>query len=271
MRVSGQIGFVSISSFVSKVFDFRRIIAGSLTLVLLGSCHGSSSSTERANPTGSSLVDAPALVVDLRKIGWEPPQFESNRQFFKDVGIAKLESQDKKTRIFFLGEDVIVAYHTKQEGKDWRTAPRLLEAFFIRATDGSLLSTKTWPASIRKSGNDLRDSESRLLPVYDGNFLVFANGAMSLYAVDLELRKQRKLEPDTQTALWGSQSITDGREVFLRHESTSERGVTYYWLSANDLEVNYQVPGYRDTDFQVQGLVRAGEKSVSLCPRRAFA
>jgi hypothetical protein len=219
-----------------------------------------------ANAAPVSAPKAPAVVVDLAKIGWTPPQYESNRGFFKDYSIAKLESVDHNTRIFFLSEDVIAVYHTKQEGKNWRTARRSLEAFFIRAKDGSLVSTKTWPVSLRKSGSDLRDSEARLFPLYDGHFLVFANGTISLYAGNLELQKQKKLEPTSPADFWSAQTVDDGKEIFLRHESRSKQRVTYSWLASDTLEVDYQLPPYPWVymyhGFPMQGVVFASKDAV---------
>jgi hypothetical protein len=206
------------------------------------------------------------VVVDLAKVGWTPPKYESNRAFFKDYSVAKLESVDINTRIFFLSEDVVVVYHTKQEGKDWSTSPRSLEAFFIQTKDGSLISAKTWPVSLRRSGNDLRDSEARILPLFDSHFLVFANGAMSLYAGNLEMQKQKKLEPASPADFWSAQSVGNGREIFLRHESISKRLVTYSWLAPDTLEADYQLPPYpwqyEYRGFPIQGTVLASESGV---------
>jgi hypothetical protein len=219
-----------------------------------------SNPADRENRTDSSLKAA--SVVDLRKVGWTPPEYESNRAFFKVVGSGRLESIDNNTRIAFLSEDVVVAYHTKQEGKDWHTAPRVVEAFFVRTKDGSLVSVKTWPTSLRRSLSDRRDSEGRILPLYGGRFLVFANGTMSLYGDGLELLKQQKLASPTEADLWAGQSVSKGREIFLRRESTSAREVTYSWLSADNLEAKYEMPGYRSSDFSVLGLVCADQNAV---------
>jgi hypothetical protein len=210
----------------------------------------------------ATSAKVPPVVVDLRTIGWVPPPHESNRAFFKDFSIGKLISLDENTRVEFLTEDVTVVYHTKQEGSDWRTAARLMEAFFIRAKDGSLLSTMRWPTRLRRSDNDLRESEARLIPLYDGRFLAFANGAMTLYTASLNPLKQQKLEPFGSSDMWAAQAVSEGHGIFLRHESTPPPRVTYWWLDSENLEVRSTTPGYRDRDFLVQAGVTAGEKSV---------
>lgn len=219
----------------------------------LGSAHGED------HPTPART---PAVVVDLRTIGWAPPHYESNRRFFKDFSIGKLMSLDENTKVVFLSDDVIAIYHTRQEGSDWRTAARLMEAFLIRVKDGSLVSTMRWPTRLRISDNDLRDSECRLIPLSDGRFLVLSAGVMTLYSGNLELLKQQKLESATSGDMWAAQSVAEGHKVFLRHESMTPPQVGYSWLDSATLKVEYTSPGYRDRDFLVQGGVKASEGSV---------
>ncbi|PYX62252.1 MAG: hypothetical protein DMG73_00515, partial [Acidobacteria bacterium] len=146
--------------------------------------------------TASTVLPlSPSIAIDLKKVGWKPALDESNRSFFKDFSTAKLEALDDRTKILFLTKDLVVVYHTKQEGKNWRTATRQLEAFFISAKDGSLLRTEHWPTVVRRSEDELRDSEARLIPLQDGRFLVMAHGMMMLYAFNLDLVKQLELKP----------------------------------------------------------------------------
>ena len=109
---------------------------------------------QNASPTSQ-----PKWSIELRTYGWNPPKDESNRSFFRDFSLAKLEAGDPNTRVLFINSDTLVAYHTNQDGKDWRTASRQLEAFFISAEDGRLLSRKVWPTDLRGSERELRDSE----------------------------------------------------------------------------------------------------------------
>jgi hypothetical protein len=213
-----------------------------------------------------SSPKAPAVVVELAKFGWAPPPNVSNRAIFKDFTLAKLFAMDRNTRLVFLSEEVIAVYHTKEEGKDWRTVPRIMEAFFIRAKDGSLVSTQRWAGSVRKSMDEHVDSEARLIPLHDGRFLVFANGIITLYGPNLELLKQKQLEPLPSTDFWSAQSVADGREIFLRRESISKRLVTYSWLASDTLEAIYQLPSYpwqyTYRGFPMQDAVRASENAI---------
>lgn len=202
----------------------------------------------------------PVVRIDLAKFGWMPAKTESNRAFFKDYSLAKLEALDPNTKISFLSDDVIVPYHTKQEGQDWRTATRQLEAFFISAKDGSLLSMKRWPTVVRGSGSDLQDSEGRLIQLSNGRFLAFANHTMMLYGSNFELAAQKKLEPSSLSDLWSAQSVAGGHKIFLRHQSASDQETTYYWLASDTLLPIAQMPGVHGPNFST--MVAAGEDFV---------
>ena len=208
----------------------------------------------------SASVPSPDWAIELKAYGWTAPNSPSNKAFFKDFSIAKLEAVDQNTRVSFLNGDVIVAYHTKQEGQDWRTATRHLEAFFISAKNGSLLSRKEWATAVRGDESDLLDSESRLIPLSNGRFLVFANRTMMLYGIDLKLIAQKKLESSTSADLWSAQSVAEGREIFLRHQSSSDQQTTYYWLASDTLLPLSQMPGFRGGNFSVAAI--AGEDFV---------
>jgi hypothetical protein len=118
--------------------------------------------------TKQSAPPMPTRVVNLREFGWTPPPEESNREFFKDFSIEKLETLDDGVNLLSLGEDVIVVYHTVQNGRAWRTSPRVMEAFAVKAEDGTLLHKESWPTSLQKSSDDLLDCAGRLLPLNDG-------------------------------------------------------------------------------------------------------
>ncbi len=40
-------------------------------------------------------LKAPDIVIDLARLGWTPPHFESNREFFKDFSLAKMFGNDE--------------------------------------------------------------------------------------------------------------------------------------------------------------------------------
>lgn len=218
-------------------------------LAILIACSGikEQASVVQTTPT-------PTVVVELTKMGWASPRAESNRAFFKDITPDKLFALDNNTRVVFLSEDVIVVYHTKREGRDWRTASRSMETFFVRTKDGSLLSTRSWPVGLRKSQDDLIDSEARFVPIGNGNFGVLTSGVMKLYDSNVELLREKKLEPSGPNDFWSAQNVPDGKEIFLRHASTSS-GVEYLWLAADTLEVEHKVAGYQGRDYSIGGAI----------------
>jgi hypothetical protein len=72
---------------------------------------------------GASSPAKPKWTVQLKNYGWKPPKSESNKKFFKDFTLAKLEAMDDNTRVLFISNDELVLYHTKK--RDKITAPRL--------------------------------------------------------------------------------------------------------------------------------------------------
>lgn len=198
--------------------------------------------------------------MPLESYGWRPPKETSNRKFFKDFSMGKLEALDPNTRVSFLQNDVLAVYHTIEEGQDWRTATRHLEAFFVNAKDGRLLSRKEWPSAVRRSWSDLSDSEARLIPLSNGRFVVFADGAMKLYGSDLVLIKEKPLLRQPSTDRCSVQSVAHGQKIFLRCESMSNQQTRYYWLTSDTLQLLSQMPGPQGRDFSVYAV--AGDDFV---------
>ena len=202
----------------------------------------------------------PRLTVPLTGYGWVPQKSVSNRKFLGDVSVAKLMALDLGTKILFVSEDVLVAYSTVQKGSDWRTASRQLQAYFIRTSDGTLLDKKTWPSSLRKDESNA-DTESRIMALRDGHFLVEANGTLMLYGSDLSLIREEKLEPFGPTEMWSVQSVSEGREIFLRHETSDcpDRDrcpVKYEWQDAESFRLLDSAVG---DVFQGRGVRGAGD------------
>jgi hypothetical protein len=168
----------------------------------------------------------PRWTVSLANYGWTSGKGESNRKFFRDISVGKLMALDPAIKLLFISEDVLVAYSTVRTGSDWRTASRRLEADFIRTSDGNLLAVRKWPSTIRKDLSDA-DTESRIIALGGGRFLVDVNGTLMLYGSDLSLIREKKLEPFGPTEMWGVQRIADGREIFLRHETSICPGRDY--------------------------------------------
>jgi hypothetical protein len=213
------------------------MLRGLIQVAISTLCLANSAHSQKPMPPPQRV---PAVAIDLVKIGWTPPPIESNRAFLKDFTLAKLLSVDISTRVLFLTEDVVVAYHSIQIGNDWRTAARVMEAFFISSRDGTLLSTHRWPTRRRSYMDDRFDSEARLIPLNRGRFLVQANGIIAVYNQNVELLKQRNLEPFSASDVWAAQPSPRGEGIVLRRASQSGP-VAYYWLAADTLETTSHV------------------------------
>lgn len=195
-----------------------------------------------------STLSKPQVVIDLAKLGLIDPPPESDKSFFRDFSIEKLEARDDGVRVVYLNDEVLVAYHTaheSEERKDWRTVRRELEAFFLRAGDGKLLFKKRWFTRWRKDTSDMRESEARLIRVSDGRFLVHADAVLMLFSsTDYTQLKEKRLEPSGFGDLWGALSVPGGRYILLRHGHPSRMYATYEWLDSETLETVYRTESY---------------------------
>lgn len=193
-------------------------------------------------------------TISLKNYGWVPPRFESDRSFFRDFTIAKLMAVDDNTRLLFNSNDALAAYETVQQGDDWRTAKRTLRAFFLQADSGSLGNTREWQTCVRKDEGS-GDSESRMIALDSGRFLVDACGTLTVYATDLSVVRQYKLERDSPIDIWAVQSVDEGKQIFLRHELLGVLSVGYEWRDTDTFSLLnsqhgdvYQGRGVRGAD-----------------------
>jgi hypothetical protein len=205
-------------------------------------------------------VDGPRWTAQLKQYGWSRPKAESNKAFFEDFTLSKLEALDIRTKVAFTSETQAVVFHTQQVGHDWQTASRQLQAFFINTVDGSLLMKKDWPASTRGSESDLIDSESRLIPLDQGSIAVMADRKITVYDERRQQVKERKLEASHAGDLWSIQSVANGKELFLRHQSSEDKRTTYLWLDSTSLSEVATMPGPMGKSFSVP--VTPGENFV---------
>ncbi len=202
----------------------------------------------------------PNWTIELKTYGWKPAKSQSNKAFFKDFSLQKLDAMDDNTHISFVSDDWVAVFHTTTVGEDWHSASRELEVFFLNAKDGSLLERKEWPSLLRGSGFDLIDSESRLVGLSGGRFLIFADRTLLLYGNDFNLLNQKRLEPTDSGDLWSVQVVDDGSKIFLRHQSAAKHQTSYQWLDANTLRTLAEMTGPSGLNFSVP--VTAGDNFV---------
>jgi hypothetical protein len=221
-------------------FSTGRLLFKLALLLVSGSLAAADHSTVTPLPK-------PRVAIDLAKLGWKASPPESDKSFFRTFSIEKLEAIDGAERIVFLNDDLLIAYHAireSQENKEWRTVRRELEAFFINTKDGTLLFKKRWRTRWRRDSRDSWDSEARLVRVSNDRFLVHASGVLMLYTSNLDLLKEKVLQPAGLGDLWAVQSMPGGRNVLLRHGSPSRMYATYSRLASGTLESESQMQSY---------------------------
>jgi hypothetical protein len=243
-------------------------VSGKLIIVLaVACCSGLNAITAQR----SSQLEAPlpAWTVELRSSCRSAPKTESNKSFFKDFNLEKLAAVNLSTELLFLSDDVLVAYHTNQAGQDWRTADRRLKACFFKTEDGSRFATREWPSTIRKDiqGSEA-ESESRIMSLRNGEFLVVAGGTLMLYSDSLHLIGEHKLEPLGRLDMWGVKGLAGGRAIFLRHERLRDPSFTYQWIDADTFQPldEMTVPGIRGRGMSAleDGVYTDCEKAICL-------
>jgi hypothetical protein len=107
---------------------------------------------------------------------------------------------------------------------------------------------------------DAIDSESRLIPLEKGDMAVIANRTIMLYDERLQLVKEQKLEPSAAGELYSVQSVANGKELFVRHQSSANQQTNYSWLNSEDLSEVSTMAGPRGKQFSVP--VTPGEDFV---------
>lgn len=244
-----------------------RMLGGAtkLLVMLLMVCSTSSGNSAE----GLRLGQSPAAIwtVDLRNYGWRGPITESNREFFRDFTIEKLASVDIRTKLLFASNDVLVAYHSKVDGRDWRTAKRSLEGFFLNVGDGSLLARRQWPSVLRKDGSDA-ESEARMVALQNGKVLVISDGVLMLYSDHLQLIGEHKLVPFGSRDMWGVSRVAEGHEIFLRHERLGTRSISYQWVDADTFKPLVEMTGDlmwgRGMNAVADGVLDSSERGIFL-------
>ena len=206
-------------------------------------------------------------TVDLRAYGWRGPIKESNKEFFRNFNPRKLASLDDNTKLLFASNDVLVAYHTKVDGRDWKTARRWLEGFFLNGKDGSLVAKRQWPSTLRKDGSTA-ESEARMVALRNGRFLAISDGVLMLYTDSLQLIRKDKLEPSGPRDMWGVSRVADGREIFLRHETLGTRSIQYQWIDSDTFkplgEMTGDIMWGRGMNGLADGVLQSSQRGVYL-------
>jgi hypothetical protein len=217
------------------VMKSHSVSGKQLFVLVIACCSGLNAIT--AQRSAQLEAPLPAWTVKLLSSCRSAPKTESNKSFFKDFNLEKLAAVDLSTKLLFVSNDVLAAYHTDEPGQDWRTADRRLKACFFKTEDGSFYATQEWPSTIRKDlpGSEA-ESESRIASLRNGEFLVVASGTLMLYSDSLRPIGEQKLEPNGRLDMWGVKGLAGGRAIFLRHERLRDPSFTYQWIDADTFQ-----------------------------------
>ena len=192
-------------------------------------------------------------------MGWPKPPEVPNREFEALALSGNLESQDQRTKLAFISQEILVAFHSNSP-LGTPAPSNFLEAFFLDASSGALIRKQSWPTRRRKASNDQRDSESRIIPLAHDSFVVIAQDELLLYGVDGKVIAHEQLA--SRDFIYGVQPVGNGEGIFVRTEALASPKVKYEWRSAQDLREQREMPGYQNNDFDVRGGVVAGDEFV---------
>lgn len=185
------------------------------------------------------LNPKPQLSVNLQQFGFRVISDQQWAALDQRISRAPrpslLESLDLHARIEFLSNSVLVVYRSQQLAQDSTHQLRVkLRAFFLDTGSGAMLDEESWPSRLRYSQSDQIDSEGRIMPLKDGEFLVHAADKLMLFSRNFRLKWTRDLETRGRGEKWSIQPLVGGTEVFVRHESENE--VEYSWRTIDSFE-----------------------------------
>jgi hypothetical protein len=96
---------------------------------------------------------------------------------------------------------------------------------------GTLLRKQEWKIASRQNPIDTIESESRILALSSGRYMVQANHTLLFYDSEGNLLKQHQLGP----GMWGVQSEDNGEELVIRH--VTDGRTVYHWVEPDSMRV----------------------------------
>jgi hypothetical protein len=169
-----------------------------------------------------TAIPVPERQIDLRAMNFAQPKIPnySNSELFSDIS---LFFQDVHPHVEFVSESELVVYSS--DVVDERVAARKgqlpspepahsMQAFFVDADDGNLISHQVWQTRRRRFFNTKSDTQAQIMPVRDG-FLLHANDTLALYSADLHKKQEIQLDPSSEYAAL----VAPGGDVFFLERS----------------------------------------------------
>ncbi|HEV2401948.1 MAG TPA: hypothetical protein VGS27_33765 [Candidatus Sulfotelmatobacter sp.] len=196
-------------------------------------------------PTGTAVLE-----VKLIDLGYR------TREECKYFGTGiprdlRVLNDDYKRRIVFFDAQAFVVYqsHCVPE-KNSSSGQRSIEAFFVDAQTGKLISTKTWESVQRRWLNERWDTQARVFAVDEG-FVIHAGQSLISYSTAIEKRAELSLQ---NTPKWAITVAPGGRTIHLQRIENDNQAEGH-WLTSDTLE---QLRG----QHEVAGIVSASDHAV---------
>ncbi len=207
------------------------------------------------------LKMAPVLQVDIRQFGYEVPKRiyskgnqlseEDVRGAFGDFQLPSLDFTDKTTLAVYF------------ERYDTEARHLVLRLLLVDVRTGALRWQQEWPTKPLRWFRGPEDTQSSVLPVHQGQFLVHVNNTLKLYSPDFKLVLERELPVNVRdeaktlhpaggtgvaflTAAgdtWAANVAPGGHVVVLTH--IEGKKTTTEWVTVDDLK---EVQSLTDTN-----------------------
>jgi hypothetical protein len=206
----------------------------------------------------------PRLTVDLRSVGYTPRSEGSplsNQETFRRLNPIVNPSmfENYYPTPVFVDEKTVAVYFVRGEYDDprdeqnRRIVPKgvRFHVFLLDAATGAVIAKREFPTVFRRWFNRYWDTQSMLLPVGGGRFLIHANNRLMLFTGAFQLLAERDLPEDAQVGnsggfivvpgtprmgwkeMWAIFVAPAGRAMVLQHDLDNRYFLE--WLNPDDL------------------------------------
>ncbi len=157
---------------------------------------------------------APIWGLNVKALGYAPSQRAQDEGVYIPLGIEPI--------CFLANGEIVLSFVTREtptglphRGEHDEILPFRLHAIFVNQNTGHVRATKEWPVS---------STRSRILPVTDGNFVVFAPDQLLLYSPQLGLVKQLDLSLGQMAVKdnWYATPSSGGKYLLLDYEPAED-------------------------------------------------
>lgn len=213
------------------------------TLLVFGSIQ-----TQAAGPPTEDATAAPFREIHFPDLGCKPVPEYHDHGTDVPADLSTL-NDDYKKRFEFIADHTIAIYCSHFPDPK-NPDSRSMEAFFIDASSGSLISRKSWATRKRRWLNERWDTEARILPVHSG-FLVHAGDSLILYSSDQQEKARLALDESHQ---WSAVVAPAGHTIHLQRIN-NDNTADGQWIASDDLAKLH-------SQTEVAGVTSASDNAV---------